>query len=52
MLEGFPAAVFFQHESIDDSAWSCSSNHCENVQRRIFRLRLKPRLNEREILKY
>ena len=48
-LEGLQAAVFFVHESMDDSAWLRSSNHCENVQRRIFRLRLKPRLKEREI---
>ena len=48
-LEGLQAAVLFVHESMDDSAWLHSSNHCENVQRRIFWLRLKPRLKEREI---
>ena len=48
-LESLQAAVLFVHESMDDSAWLLSSNHCENAQRRIFRLRLKPRLKEREI---
>ena len=31
-LEGLQAAVLFVHESMDDSAWLHSSNHCENVQ--------------------
>ena len=48
-LKGLQAAVHFVHESMDDSAWLRSSNHCENVQRQIFRLCLKPRLKEREI---
>ena len=49
MLNGFQAAVLFVHKSMDDSAWSCSSNHCENVQRRIYQLCLKPMLKERKV---